>query len=172
MIFPLLQIAVIAVAAVYFERWRAGVRRRNAASWDSLLARLRPDCSARELSNCFLRDEGSNTTPEETWKRIHGAYGLWAMYENARVMLEMADYAARNSDSVDRELLESLRKDAMQIRVSVLMALAKYAVSQVNESICVNAFRAASMYTEMTARTAELLQANAACVLPAFVAAM
>ena len=37
--------------------------------------------------------------------------------------------------SVDRELLATLRSDAMQIRVCVLSALAKYAFSQVNESI-------------------------------------
>jgi hypothetical protein len=94
------------------------------------------------------------------------------MYENARVMLEMADYAARNSDSVDRELLATLRSDAMQIRVCVLTALAKYAFSQVNESICANVSRAASMYTEMAARTAELLQMNGGDMVPDFVPAM
>ena len=94
------------------------------------------------------------------------------MFENARVMLEMADFAARNCDSVDHELLETLRSDAMQIRISVLMTLARYACSQVNEGICINAFRAASMYTGMAARMTQLLQVNAAGMLPEFVAAM
>ena len=97
---------------------------------------------------------------------ISGAQGLWTMYENASVMLEMADYAARFSDSVDRELLATLRSDAMQIRVSVLSTLAKYAFSQVNESISANVSNAASMYTEMAARTAELLQANCGNMVP------
>ena len=48
MILPLLQIAAIAGVAIYFIRWRSRVRRRNAQSWDSLLAKLRPDWSARE----------------------------------------------------------------------------------------------------------------------------
>ena len=48
--------------------------------------------------------------------------GLWVMYQNARTMLEMADFAAKNSDTVDRLLIETLRSDAMQIRVCVLMA--------------------------------------------------
>ena len=172
MILPLIQIAAITVVAIYLGKWRAGARRRNAQSWESLIVRLRPDWSARELSDHFLWREGVNATPEETWKRIRGAHGLWAMYQNARVMLEMVDYALRHCESVDRELVETLRSDAMQIRVCVLMALAQYAFSQASEGVRVNAFRAASMYTGMAARMTQLLQENAAIVVPDFVAAM
>ncbi len=73
---------------------------------------------------------------------------------------------------MDRELVETLRSDAMQIRVCVLMALCQYAFSQASEGVRVNAFRAASMYTGMAARMTQLLQENAAMVLPDFVAAM
>lgn len=172
MIFLLLQIATLAVVALYLGRWRASVRRRNSQSWDSLIARIRPDWSARELSDHFLWKEGVSTTPEETWTRLRGAHGLWAIYQNARTMTEMADYATRNCESVDRELIETLRSDAMQIRVCVLMALCQYAFSQASEGVRVNAFRAASMYTGMAARMTQLLQDNAAMVLPDFVAAM
>ncbi len=172
MILPLLQIAAIAAVALYLSHWRTGVRRRNAQSWDSLLAQLRPDWSGRELSDRFLWEEGVSATPDDAWQRMEGAKGLWAMYQNARVMLEMADFADRNSDSVDRLLLETLRSDAMQIRLCVLMALAKYACSQASEGVRINAFRAASMYTGMAARMTLLLQDNAALVLPDFVAAM
>jgi hypothetical protein len=172
MIFPLLQIALIATVAFYLGRWRVGVRRRNSQTWDSLLARLRPDWSARELSDHFLWKEGLNASPEDAWKRMEGPHGLWAIYQNARVMLEMADFASRNCATVDRELVETLRSDAMQIRVCVLMALTQYAFSQASEGVRVNAFRAASMYTGMAARMTQLLQENAAMVLPDFVAAM
>jgi hypothetical protein len=94
------------------------------------------------------------------------------MYQNSRVMLEMADYATRHCESVSRELVETLRSDAMQIRVCVLMALAQYACTQASEGVRVNAFRAASMYTGMAARMTQLLQENAAIVVPDFVAAM
>lgn len=172
MLLPLLQIAALACVAFYLGRWRAGVRRRNTQSWESLIARLRPDWSARELSDHFLWKEGVSATPEETWKRIQGAHGLWAIYQNARVMLDMSDFAFRNCTNVDRELIETLRSDAMQIRVCVLMALAQYAFSQASEGVRVNAFRAASMYTGMAARMTQLLQNNAAVMLPDFVAAM
>jgi hypothetical protein len=168
----LLQIAAIAAVALYLYRWRNGVRRRNAQSWDSLLARLRPDWSARELSDQFLWKEGLSATPEDAWQRMEGPKGLWVMFQNAKVMLEMADYAAKHSKDVDRLLLETLRSDAMQIRLCVLMALTQYAFSQASEGVRVNAFRAAQMYTGMAARMTQLLQENAAIVVPDFVAAM
>lgn len=172
MILPLLQIAAVALVALYFGRWRAGVRRRNNQTWETLIARLRPDWSARELSDQFLWKEGLNATPEETWTRMQGPHGLWVMYQNAKVMLEMADYATRNCENVDRVLVETLRSDAIQIRVCVLMALAQYAFSHASEGVRVNAFRAASMYTGMAARMTQLLQENAAVLVPDFVAAM
>jgi hypothetical protein len=172
MILILLQIAAVALVAVYLGRWKAGVRRRNAQSWESLLARLRSDWSAHELSDRFLWKEGVNATPEDAWQRMEGPKGLWAMYQNSRVMLEMADYAARNSESVDRLLLETLRSDAMQIRLCVMLALGQYAFTQASEGVRINAFRAASMYTGMAARMTQLLQENAAAIVPDFVAAM
>ena len=90
------------------------------------MARLRPDWSARELSDQFLWKEGLNATPEDAWQRMEGPKGLWAMYQNARVMLEMADFAARQQRECRSLLIETLRSDAMQIRVCVLMALTQY----------------------------------------------
>ena len=172
MILSLLEIAALAAVALYLGRWRNGIRRRNAQTWDSLLARLRPDWSARELSDHFLWKEGVNATADDAWQRMEGPKGLWVMYQNARVMLEMADYVDKHCAGVDRLLLETLRSDAMQIRVCVLMALAQYGFSQASEGVRVNAFRAASMYTDMAARMTQLLQQNAAAIVPDFVAAM
>ncbi len=172
MVLVVLQIAAVVAIAWYFVRWRAGVRRRNTQSWDSLLARLRPDWSARELCVQFLWKEGLNSTAEEAWERMEGPKGLWVMYQNARVMIEMADYALRNDTAADKLLVETLHSDAMQIRVCVLAALAQYAFTQASEGVRVNAFRAASMYTGMAARMTQLLQESAAIVVPDFVAAM
>lgn len=166
------QIAVVAAVVGFFFRWRAGVRRRNSQSWDSLLAQLRPEWSARELSDQFLWKDGLNATPEDAWQRMEGPKGLWVMFQNARVMMEMADFVTRNGSVVDKVLLETLRSDAMQIRVCVLMGLAQYAFTQASEGVRVNAFRAAAMYTAMAARMTQLLQEHAAVVVPDFVAAM
>ncbi|KAA6457998.1 hypothetical protein DYQ86_21805 [Acidobacteria bacterium AB60] len=168
----MLQLLAFAAVAIYFGHRRAGLRRRNNQSWDSLISRLRVDWSARELSDHFLWKEGLDATPEDAWKRMEGPNGLWAMYQNSRVMLEMADFAARNNPEVDKLMVETLRSDAMQIRVCVLMCLAQYGFTQASEGVRINAYRAAAMYTGMAARMTELLQEHAAGVLPDFVAAM
>ena len=172
MILIVLQVLLFAALVIWLARWRASVKRRNAQTWETLLARLRPDWSARELSSNFLWKEGVNATPEDAWTRMDGARGLWAMFQNAGVMMEMADFAARNNPGVDRLLLETLRSDAMQIRVCVLMALAQYGFTQASEGVRINAYRAAEMYSGMAARMTRLMQEHAAMVLPDFVAAM
>ena len=167
-----LQFAAIVAVAIYLYRWRKEARSRNAQSWNSLLAQLRADWSPRELSKKFLWDEGIDATPEDAWQRMDGAHGLWVIYQNARVLLQMANFAERNCENPDRLLLETLRSDAIQIRVCVLVALTRYAFSHTSEGVRINAYRAASMYTGMAARMTQLLQENAAFVLPDFVAAM
>lgn len=172
---PIFQIAVVTPVAVYLARCGVGLRRRNAQTWDSLVARLQPDWSGRELSVHFLSKEELNTTPEDIWERMHGIRGIRAMYLNAGVMLEMVDYAARNiemSGSNDQGILETLRWDAMQIRSEALKVLGRDAFNQASESVRSNAFHVASMYTGMAARMAELLRASAPEMLSDFVAAM
>jgi hypothetical protein len=172
LVLSLLQIVAIAFIAACFYSFRAKMRRRNAQSWDSIVSRLRLDNCTRRLGDQSVWNGDLNVTPQEKWQLVRGAQGLWTIYENASIMLEMADYAARNSDSVDIELLATLRSDAMQIRVCVLTTLAKYAFSQVNEGISANISRAASMYTEMAAQTTELLQANCGNMVPNLVPTM
>ena len=167
-----LQIAAVVAIALIFVKWRKSVQRRNAQTWDTLLSRLRPEWSARELSDHFLWQEGLSATPEDAWHRMEGPKGLWVIYQNARVMQEMADFAAKHCDSVDRLLIETLHSDAMQIRFCVLLALAQYAFRHASDGVRVNAFRAASMYTGMAARMTQLLQEHAAVMVPDFVAAM
>ncbi len=172
MVLTVLQIAAVVAIALYLVRWCKNARRRSAQSWETLLARLRPEWSARELSDHFLWQEGLSTTPEDTWQRMEGMKGLWVIFQNAGVMLEMADFAAKNCVGVDRLLVETLHSDAMQIRVCVLSALAQYAFKHTSEGVRVNAYRAASMYIGMAARMTQLLQEYAAVAVPDFVAAM
>ncbi len=172
MIVPIIQFLLVAAVAFYMYRWRRQARMRAAQTWETLLARLRPDWSARELSEQFLWKEGLDATPEDAWQRMEGPKGLWVMYQNARVMMDMADYAAKHCEGVDRSLVSTLHSDALQIRVCVLAALAQYALTQANEGVRINAYRAASLYAAMAARMTALLQDHAAGLVPNFVAAM
>ena len=166
-----LQFAAFAVAAIFLARWRWSLRRRNMQTWDSLVTQLRPD-RFQGLTDHFLEREGLNTSPKETWECIRGVRGLLTIYHNAGVMLEMADYASRNSDLVNPQLLAALRNDAMQIRVGVLTAWAKYTFNSSSEIVRLNAFQVASMYTGMAARMMQLLRESASPLVPDFVAAM
>jgi len=172
MIPHLLQLATVAIAAIYLAGWRVGLSRKGVQSWDSLIARLEPNWSGRELSAHFPVKEGLDITPEETWQRRRGLRCLRAMYRNAAVKLAKAGYAARNSDSVDPVRLAAIRSDATQIRMAVLAALAHSVFNQASETVKMNAFQIASMYTGMASRMAQLIQQNAAVMVPDFVAAI
>lgn len=58
----------------------------------------------------------------QSWETIQGKIrstsGSWALFHNARVLMEMADYAERTG--YPAEQLSSLRKNAMQLRLSAL----------------------------------------------------
>jgi hypothetical protein len=172
MVLQVLEIAAVLAIAVYFVRWRKATKARNSQTWETLLAKLRPEWSARELSDHFLWQEGLSATPEDAWQRMEGPKGLWVMYKNAQVMQQMADFAAKHCEGVDRLLVETLHSDAMQIRFCVVLALVQYAFKHASEGVRVNAYRAASLYTGMAARTTQLLQSYAAGMVPDFVAAM
>jgi hypothetical protein len=167
-----LECIVCAAIAVFFCCSIARLRRRNAQSWESLLARLRVDWSARELSDLCCPLEGRTAGPAEKWRRIRGARGLWALFQNAGVMMEIADYAIRNSDGADRELLANLRSDAMQTRLYVLKTTGAFACGLVEDSICAQALRAEAVFLEMELSMSEFLQAGAPDFAQGFSAAM
>ena len=76
MIATVLQIAAVLAVVLYLARWRKSVQRRNSQTWETLLASLRPEWSARELSEQFLWKEGLSATPEDAWQRMEGPRGL------------------------------------------------------------------------------------------------
>ena len=51
------------------------------------------------MSDQFLWKEGLSATHEDIWTTMQGPHGFWVMYQNAKVMLEMADYAMHNCDA-------------------------------------------------------------------------
>jgi hypothetical protein len=90
---------------------------------------------------------------------MKGPQGLWVMYCNAGVMLEMVDYAVRHGANVDRGLVDGIRRAASSIRSCALKALGHYAVTYAWDTIYDNAFLAASQYLEVIRRMQELLLA-------------
>lgn len=171
MILAVLQIVAVSLIALYFVIWRLRAHRRSHQSWEAMLVRLHHGWNASELSAHFPWKEGLNASPDETWERIHGIRGLWAMYRNAGIMLELADFAARCTGA-DPALLQTLHTDATQIRLRALQAMVGYVLSHASEGVRMRSFQVASMYTGMAAHMTEFLQNNAEVALPSFVAAM
>lgn len=171
MLMTVLQFVAVACVALYLASWRFRTYRRNHQSWESLVARLQHVWNIREINEHFPWKEGLSATPDRTWNQIGGARGLWAMYKNAGIMLQMADFAARHA-GVDPLVLEVLRGDATQIRIAALKALAEHAIGQANENVRHRTFQVASMYTGMTAHMTQFLQDHAEVALPSFVAAI
>jgi hypothetical protein len=171
------EILVVGFLVVYVRGWKNKLRRRH-RNWNQMLLSLRVnDWGAEEICECYLWKEGINATPEDIWHRISGPKGLWAMYENAGILLQMAEYAAdqntaTGNDDVDEHLLAGLRADAFHLRLHVLMALGEFALTSRGKNTGVNTYRAATLYIGMMARMTKLLQDHASNLLPEFVAAV
>lgn len=175
MIFPIISIAVTAVPAAYAVYWRRAQTRRRTADWNSIAARFRSNSEFgfAEISDRYLYSSGIQATPEDIWPRIHGADGLWAMFINAGVLMELADYAATHGgEAIPELLIEELRSDALQLRLAVLVAMTRYAFSRSGVSASVNAHRAACAYSAMLAHMTTLFQEHSALFFPRFLEAM
>ena len=120
MILPLLQVILTALLIAYAAFWRRQQMKRRAKSWNGIISQLRGnDWGIEEISERFLYKSEVQVTPKDVWQRIQGCKGLWAMYKNSPVLVQLADYAAEHGEGVDQEMLEGLRSDAFQIRLCV-----------------------------------------------------
>lgn len=175
MILPILTIAVAAVPAAYAIHWRRSQVKRRNADWDSILSRFRShsEFGFAEITERYLYSPGVQATPGDIWPRIRGAQGLWAMFVNAGVLMELADYAAAHGgEAIPEMLIEELRSDALQLRIAVLVALARYGLSRSGVSASVNAHRAACAYSAMLVHMTTLFQEHFTLFFPRFLEAM
>ena len=100
MTFSLFQILLAVSLLVFVGLWRRAQARRKQRSWDEIVTALRAnDWGLDEVSERYLYRGGIKATPADIWKRIDGARGLWAMYCNAPLLLQLADYAAEHGPS-------------------------------------------------------------------------
>jgi hypothetical protein len=127
----LVQVAVCGALLAYLVQCRAYMGRRNRATWESLAGQLH-SFSAAGGRLPSTRAEALLESAEESRQTSRDPRSLWMHFNHARVVLEMADFAERNSapgpDFIDPVLLASVRGDAMQIRISALAGLAKCAL--------------------------------------------
>jgi hypothetical protein len=175
MIITILSIALTAIPAAYAVYWRRNQAKRRNADWNSILVRLRSNSEFgfAEITERYLYSPNIQATPQDIWPRIHGVNGLWAMFVNAGVLMELADYASTHGgEAVPEMLIEELRSDALQLRLAVLTAILRYGFSRSGVSASVNAHRAACAYSAMLAHMTTLFQEHSALFFPRFLEAM
>lgn len=173
MVLPLLQVLVTMLLLLYAGQWRRRQSKKAGESWESIVARLHSnDWGLEDVSERYLYSGVIKVSTQEIWKKIHGVKGLWAMYCNAPVLVQLADYAANYGEGVPEELLESLRSDAFQIRICVLMALAQHVMSRSSVAADVNAHRATEIYGMMLNRLTRLFQEHSTMLFPRYLDAM
>jgi hypothetical protein len=170
MILPIISTASVTALIGYAVYWRHSQTKRRAAGWDSIVSRLRSNSEFgfSEVTDRYLYSEEINATPADIWQRIDGANGLWAMFTNAGVLMELADYATEHGQDVPEQLIEELRSDALQLRIAVLISLTKFAFSRSGVPASVHAHRAASAYSSLLAHMTTLFQEHSALFFPRF----
>jgi len=173
MILPLLQVILTALLVAYAAFWRRQQMKRRAKSWDGIISQLRcNEWGIEEISERFLYKSEVQVTTKDVWQRIQGCKGLWAMYKNSPILVQLADYAAEHGEGVDQEMLEGLRSDAFQIRLCVLLALGQYLLSSSTVGASVNAHRAVATYSAMMVRLTAFIQEYSTSLFPAYLDAV
>jgi hypothetical protein len=173
MILPLLQVILTALLIGYAGFWRRQQTKRRARTWNGIISQLRGnDWGIEEITERFLYKSEVQVTPKDVWQRIQGCKGLWAMYKNSPVLVQLADYAAEHGESVDQAMLEGLRSDAFQIRLCVLLALGQYVFSASSIGASVNAHRAVSTYSAMLVRLTAFIQEYSTPLFPSYLDAV
>lgn len=175
MILPILTIAVAALPAAYAVYWRRAQNRRHNADWNSIVSRFRSNSEFgfAEVAERYLYSPEIDATPADIWPRIKGVDGLWAMFVNAGVLMELVDYASTHGgDEIPEMLIEELRSDALQLRLAVLVAMIRYGFSRSGVSASVNAHRAACAYGLMLAHMTTLFQEHLTLFFPRYLEAM
>jgi hypothetical protein len=173
MILPLLQVGLAVLLISYAAFWRRQQAKSRARTWNGIISQLQGnDWGIEEISERFLYKSELQVSTQDVWQRIQGCKGLWAMYKNAPLLVQLADYAAEHGENVDRVLLENLRSDAFQIRLFVLRALAQYLFASAEAGAAVDAHRAVAAYSEMLVRLTSFIQEYSTALFPSYLDAV
>lgn len=173
MILPMLQVILTALLIAYAAFWLRQQLSRRSKTWSGLISQLHGnDWGIEEISERYLYKSDVQVTPEDVWQRIQGSKGLWAMYKNSPILVQLADYAAEHGDGQNQEMLDGLRRDAFQIRLYVLVALGQYLLSASSIGAAENAHHAVATYSEMLVRLTSFIQEYSTPLFPSYLDAI
>ena len=173
---PLIQVLLTALMLAYAGYWRRRQSKRRAESWDQLVMKLRPnDWGFEDVTERYLYSDRVSAKPEDIWDKISGAKGLWAMYTNAPVLVQLADYAAEQWRRRGRSggiVGEHPQRCLPNKNVRVDGARPNTSSSRSSIASQISAHRATVAYTAMIARMTTIFQEHSAILFPKFLEAM
>jgi len=110
----------------YLWQRHVDLNQRNRESGEDLLKRVKAEMGADDLAQgaTWLNAQGigSMPGPAHNWRE------MWKLYQRAGLLLRLADFADRDrspeAKHLDPRMVIALRRDAMQIRISALTAMA------------------------------------------------
>jgi hypothetical protein len=127
------QMLLAGILAAYLWQCRRSMRQRNLRSWESLLDRLRSCPNTFGLDDQSTLAERLTAITGQLRQRPRDLSMLWAFFRCSGIALELIDHAERNIGpedlSMDPAQLTSMRRDALQIRISALASLAARGLS-------------------------------------------
>ncbi len=127
----LLQAGLLSAMTAYLVHRRVDLHHRNHESGESLLAQLQSLTSSQTGNQTIRLDEfvhAQEARPDGS----QNLGGWWRLYKYADLVLRLADHADLEGSPItaplDPTLLRSLRRNAMQARITALTGIAKWAV--------------------------------------------
>jgi len=157
--------------AVYLVWQWAVARKRNRAGWDEIVSRLKSDGSARGLSASERSGTELHPGMLARGQRALRARGLWVLYANTGVLVELADYAARNGTPEKQATVDALRTEAALLRLNLLACAGSLVLHAAEERIDHHTLRAEQAYAELEVCLTDLVEQQAPDLLPSLVAA-
>jgi len=121
----ILQIALVAAMVAYLWQRHVDLNQRNRESGEELLLKVKAEMGTQNLSegaSWLSVRAGSDRNASMNWSE------LWTLYTRAGLLMRMVDHAdLAIVQQLDPTLMIALRRDAMQVRISALTAMASCA---------------------------------------------
>jgi hypothetical protein len=123
---PILKIVAVTILLSGVGVSRLQQHKRHGRNWNEILVQFKANDWVFEESPSGIYNKGRiNATAQDIRSHIGGTRGLWAMYTDASVLLQLADIATKHGSETDDKLLQTLRGVALPIRMCVLIMVGK-----------------------------------------------
>ena len=173
MLLSLIQVVVAVLLISYAAFWRRQQVKRHRKNWHEIVNQLQGnDWGLEEITEKYLYKGGIRATTEDIWIASPVATDSWRCIKMHPCWCSLPTMPPHHGEGVDQAMLETLRSDAFQIRLCVMLALAQHVMSASSVGAAVNAHRATTTYSEMLASLTAFIQEHSASLFPSYLDAV